>query len=152
MVYEFPELQGIIGRKYAERNGEPAEVALAIAEHYQPRGAEDALPTGAIGALLGLADRLDSIVGFFGIGKAPTGTADPFGLRRAAVGIIHVLRARGWHLSLDAAIEAAIHGFAPTREGKKNPIKVEAPALVAETREFFRTRMKGALTAENVPS
>src|SRR4029077_20809399 len=81
MVGEFPELQGVMGREYARASGEPEAVALAIFEHYLPRTASDALPTQDPGALLGIADRLDSLVGLFAIGKPPSGAADPFGLR-----------------------------------------------------------------------
>jgi glycyl-tRNA synthetase beta chain len=87
LVGEFPELQGIMGRYYATADGEPAEVATAVAEHYQPRGAGDALPTTKAGLAVALADRFDTLTGIFAIGQKPSGTKDPFALRRAAIGI-----------------------------------------------------------------
>jgi glycyl-tRNA synthetase beta chain len=87
LVGEFPELQGIMGRYYATADGEPAEVATAIAEHYQPRGASDATPASKTGLAVALADRFDTLTGIFAIGLKPSGTKDPFALRRAAIGI-----------------------------------------------------------------
>jgi glycyl-tRNA synthetase beta chain len=145
MVFEFPELQGVMGRAYADRAGEPREVAQAIEDHYLPRNAEDVLPTGELGALLGLADRLDTIAGIFATGKGPTGAADPFGLRRAALGIIRVLRGRGWHLSLSKAIDAAVAGIGAKR--KKDEAETKA-----EINEFVRTRLRGVLTAGGIPA
>ncbi len=91
LVGEFPELQGIMGRYYAAADGEPAEVAAAIAEHYQPRGAGDTLPATKSGLAVALADRLDTLTGIFAIGQKPSGTKDPFALRRAAIGIGRML-------------------------------------------------------------
>jgi glycyl-tRNA synthetase beta chain len=107
MVGEFPELQGAMGRVYALHDRVDPAVADAIFEHYLPRGAEDRLPSGDTGALLGMADRLDLLVGLFGLGKEPTGTADPFGLRRAALGLLRVTLARGYRFDLDEALKAA---------------------------------------------
>src|SRR3989442_11385886 len=90
MVGEFRELQGAMGRIYALQEGVEPAVAEAIFEHYLPRGAEDRLPSGDVGALLGIADRLDLLVGLFGLGKEPTGTAHPFRPRRAPLGILPV--------------------------------------------------------------
>ncbi|MCC6630475.1 MAG: glycine--tRNA ligase subunit beta [Gammaproteobacteria bacterium] len=87
LVGEFPELQGIMGRYYATADGEPAEVATAIAEHYQPRGASDSTPASKTGLAVALADRIDTLTGIFAIGQKPSGTKDPFALRRAAIGI-----------------------------------------------------------------
>jgi len=107
MVGEFPELQGSMGRVYALQQGIEPAVADAIFEHYLPRGAEDRLPSGDIGALLGIADRLDLLVGLFGLGKEPTGTADPYGLRRAALGILRITLARGYRYDMAEALLAA---------------------------------------------
>ena len=107
MVGEFPELQGAMGRVYALKDGEPAEVAEAIFEHYLPRGAEDRLPRTDTGALLGMADRLDLLAGLFGLGKEPTGTADPYGLRRAALGLLRVTLARAYRFDMGEAIAQA---------------------------------------------
>src|SRR2546427_721805 len=112
MVGEFPELQGTMGRVYALHSGVEPAVADAIFEHYLPRGAEDRLPSGDLGALLGMADRLDQLAGLFALGKEPTGTADPFGLRRAALGLLRVTLARGYRFDVDEALRAAqkLHG------------------------------------------
>jgi len=112
MVGEFPELQGVMGRVYALHDGVAPEVADAILEHYLPRGAEDRLPQTDAGALLGMADRLDQLVGIFGLGKEPTGTADPYGLRRAALGLLRVTLARGYRFDMQEALRHAdeLHG------------------------------------------
>ena len=91
MVLEFPEMQGIAGAHYARYDGEPEEVANAIQSHYQPRFAGDALPSTPEATALALADRLDTLVGIFGIGQAPTGSRDPFALRRASLAIVRML-------------------------------------------------------------
>ena len=91
MVGEFPELQGVMGRYYALHDGEPREVADAIEAHYRPRFAGDALPEHPVACAVALADKLDALAGLFGIGQAPTGEKDPFGLRRAALGVIRIL-------------------------------------------------------------
>ena len=90
MVGEFPELQGVMGTYYALADGEDTEVATAIREHYQPRGAGDELPASETGTTLALADKLDTLAGIFAIGEKPSGTKDPFGLRRAAIGVIRI--------------------------------------------------------------
>ena len=107
MVVELTSLQGVMGREYALRQGEPREAAQAIFEHYLPRYASDQLPASLPGVVVGLADRLDSLVGLFAAGLAPTGSADPFALRRAALGIVQVLVENAAPFSLRRAIEAA---------------------------------------------
>ncbi|MBI4357226.1 MAG: glycine--tRNA ligase subunit beta [Gammaproteobacteria bacterium] len=104
MVNEFPELQGIMGGIYAKANGESDPVALAIREQYLPRFAGDKLPTSQEGACLAIADRIDSLVGFFGIGKIPTADKDPFGLRRAALGVLRIMIERAVDVDLKALI------------------------------------------------
>lgn len=111
MVGEFPELQGIMGRYYALHDGEPEEVADAIEAHYRPRFSGDALPGGPIGSAVALADKLDTLAGLFGIGQVPTGDKDPFGLRRAALGVIRILIERGLPLSLHELVNAAFAGY-----------------------------------------
>ena len=110
MVGEFPELQGIMGRYYALHDGETKEVAEAIAGHYRPRFAGDDLPEGAVACALALADKLDALAGMFGIGQQPTGEKDPFGLRRAALGVLRILVERKLNLSLHDLVNWA---FAP---------------------------------------
>jgi glycyl-tRNA synthetase len=108
MVVEMTSLQGVMGREYAELSGEPEAVAQAIFEHYLPRSADDALPTSQVGALLGLADRLDSLAGLFAVGMVPTGTSDPYGLRRDAAGVVQLLIDRGLSFSVrEGLVEAA---------------------------------------------
>ncbi len=111
MVGEFPELQGIMGRYYALHDGEDAQVADAIEAHYRPRFAGDTLPQGNIAAAVALADKLDALVGFFGIGQAPTGDKDPFGLRRAALGVLRILIETPLALDLRELIADAGAGF-----------------------------------------
>ncbi len=112
MVGEFPELQGIMGRYYALHDGEDAAVADAVQSHYQPRFAGDALPQGAIACAAALADKLDAMTGFFGIGQIPTGDKDPFGLRRAALGVLRILIEAPLPLDLAELITDAQSGFA----------------------------------------
>ncbi len=100
MVGEFPSLQGDMGAAYATGDGEDTEVALAIREHYLPKRAGSELPTSTLGALVGLADRFDTLAGCFGIGQQPTGTTDPFGLRRQALALLNIIGDRGYSLSL----------------------------------------------------
>jgi glycyl-tRNA synthetase beta chain len=145
MVGEFPELQGTMGREYALASGESPEVALAIFEHYLPRGASDSLPTQDAGALIGIADRLDSLCGIFAIGKIPTGAADPFALRRACLGVIHIVLGRGYRFALSSAVATALQLLAPKlADLKAKPSEVRAGDQVLE---FFRGRLK-ALWAE----
>jgi len=113
MVYEFPELQGIMGREYALLSGEDPAVARGISEHYLPRYAEDKLPQSAEGTVVALADRIDSLVGCFSVGAVPTGSEDPYGLRRAVLGIIRILLEKKFDLLLDQAIEHSYKLYEP---------------------------------------
>lgn len=107
MVGEFPELQGIMGEYYAKHDGEPQEVALAIREHYQPRYAGDALPSTSVSLAVAMADKLETLVGMFGIGQMPTGEKDPFALRRHALGVLRMLIEKNLTLSLTDVIDDA---------------------------------------------
>ena len=107
MVYEFPELQGAMGQRYAEREGRAEAVSRAIYEHYLPRGEGDDLPEGRAGAIVGLADRMDTIVGMVGLGYLPSGSEDPYALRRAANAILLVLEDKDFRMSLPEWVEAA---------------------------------------------
>jgi glycyl-tRNA synthetase beta chain len=107
MVGEFPELQGIMGRYYATADGEPDEVAAAIDEHYLPRGAGGALPGTGAGVAVALADKLDTLAGIFAIGQKPSGTKDPFGLRRAAIGALRILVEKRIDVDLRALVTRA---------------------------------------------
>jgi glycyl-tRNA synthetase beta chain len=104
MVGEFPELQGVMGRYYALHQGEDARVADAIGEHYRPLGPGDAVPSEPVAIAVALADKLDQLTGFFAVGEKPTGSGDPFALRRAALGVIRLLRENALRLSLRPAL------------------------------------------------
>ena len=110
MVGEFPELQGVMGRYYALHDGEPREVAEAIEQHYRPRFAGDAIPESLVACAVALADKLDALAGLFGIGQAPTGERDPFGLRRAALGVIRILVEHQLPLRLSELVNGAFQG------------------------------------------
>ena len=137
MVMEFPSLQGIMGREYALLDGHPEEVSLAIQEHYLPVRAGGALPTSVLGAIIGVADRLDTISGCFAVGLEPTGTADPFALRRHALAVIRILEEKGWDISLKSLIEEALSHLSSSiaLEFKKEVIFDKVIA-------FFRERYK----------
>lgn len=133
MVGEFPELQGMMGTHYALHDGESAEVAKAISEHYQPRFAGDAVPQGAIAASVALADKLDTLIGIFGIGLIPTGDKDPFGLRRAALGVLRILIETPLALSLPALLAHAQAAF---------PAGVVADSVNIDVYGFMLDRMR----------
>jgi glycyl-tRNA synthetase beta chain len=111
VVVEFPSLQGVMGRYYAVASGEHEAVAQAIVDHYRPRFAGDELPAGVPGLLVSAADKLDTICGIFVLGQAPTGSADPFALRRSVIGVLTMVIDGGLRLTLDEAIAAALAGY-----------------------------------------
>ncbi|HEX5637799.1 MAG TPA: glycine--tRNA ligase subunit beta, partial [Gammaproteobacteria bacterium] len=137
MVYEFPELQGIMGRYYATHDGEPADVAIALDEQYMPRFAGDELPASMTGQILALADKLDTLLGIFAIGQKPSGEKDPFALRRAALGVLRILIERGLALDLRELLGYAADAFADVAN-------MHAPAVAAvdETLEFMLERLR----------
>ena len=143
MVIEFPSLQGITGRYYAQNSGETVEVADAIAEHYQPLGADTPLPETEVGAILAIADKIDTIVGYFGIEERPTGSQDPYSLRRYALGTIRILQnpKRPLPISLDAVVQKVISLY-----------DVE---LVDDTKtsvlDFIKERLRGILLTQYAP-
>ena len=134
MVGEFPELQGVMGRYYAQHDGEPAAVADAIAEHYLPRHAGDHLPRHAVSCAVALADKLETLAGLFGIGQLPTGDRDPFALRRQALGVIRILIERDLPLQLDALIGDAFAVF---------PRELKLADAHTDLQVFFFERMRG---------
>jgi glycyl-tRNA synthetase beta chain len=134
MVGEFPELQGTMGRYYAEAQGLPRDVALAIEEHYRPRYAGDALPTAEIGRALAMADKIDTLVGIFAIEQRPTGTKDPFGLRRAALGVLRILLEARLDLDLIEVLDAAVAAQPVQRSGTAH-----------EVYDFVAERLRGIL-------
>jgi len=118
MVGEFPELQGVMGRYYALHDGLPEEIANAIEDHYKPRFAGDSLPRGRVGLVVALADKLETLVGMFGIGQAPSGDKDPFALRRHALGVIRMLIEGGIDLPLDQLLNQSAAAFSNRSEFK----------------------------------
>jgi glycyl-tRNA synthetase beta chain len=124
MVGEFPELQGTMGGYYARHDGESDEVALAIEDHYRPRFAGDALPRNSVGTAVALADKLETLVGLFGIGQAPTGDKDPFALRRHALGVIRMLVERDLPLSLEELVGVAANAMGPRMTESRAPANV----------------------------
>jgi glycyl-tRNA synthetase beta chain len=133
MVFEFTELQGIMGSYYAAIDGEDAEVAAALNEQYMPRFAGDELPFGKIGQALAIADKLDTLIGIFGIGQVPSGDKDPFALRRAALGALRIIIEKGLDIDLKATIEHA----AETNIGL-----FDNPRLINQVFEFMMGRLK----------
>jgi glycyl-tRNA synthetase beta chain len=140
MVYEFPELQGSMGREYAIHSGEEQAVAEAVFEHYLPRFAGDNLPLTMPGKMLSIAEKIDNITGSFAIGIRPSGSQDPYALRRQALGISHILLASRTDLSLEDLVAAAYRGY----EGKV-PLKVGLTDVTKEVLDFFGQRLKGVL-------
>ncbi len=122
MVVEFPSLQGVMGAAYALNDGEKPEIAAAIQEHYMPRRSGAAIPASDSGAIVGLADRLDTIAGLFGIGQIPTGTADPFGLRRLTLAVIHIIEGKGYSLSLSDLIRKALALYGDKVDGSNKTV------------------------------
>ncbi len=145
MVYEFPELQGIMGREYALCQGEEEVVARAIAEHYLPRFSGDELPVTLPGCILSLADKLDTLAGCFAIGIQPTGSQDPYALRRHALGICHVILEKKLVISLREMITRTYRGFS----GKA---KLESPEeqLLSDLEEFFCQRIRNIFSERGI--
>ena len=137
VVIEFPSLQGMMGRYYALAAGETEAVAAAIPEHYQPRFAGDVLPASQAGRLVSVADKLDTICGIFAIGMAPTGSADPYALRRGALGVLNIVL-DGLDITLDEAIGAALAGYA-------DALDIDPVAVGTQVREFIVGRFEGVL-------
>jgi glycyl-tRNA synthetase beta chain len=138
MVGEFPELQGTMGRYYAEAEALPRDVSMAIEEHYRPRYAGDALPSTKIGQALSLADKIDTLVGIFAIEQRPTGTKDPFGLRRAALGVLRILLEGRLDLDLLDVLDAAAAAQPVQRAG-----------VVDEVYDFIAERLRGLLLEQS---
>jgi glycyl-tRNA synthetase beta chain len=148
MVNEFPELQGIMGEYYARHDGEAENVAIALREQYMPRFWGDELPTNPIGQALAIADKLDTLVGIFGIGQPPTGDKDPFGLRRAALGTLRITIECKLPLNIQQLLQAAQANFAPeifkTTDGK-------TLAAAEEVFDFTLERLRGYYQDQNIP-
>jgi glycyl-tRNA synthetase beta chain len=144
MVGEFPKLQGIVGREYARLSGEKAEVAEAIYEHYLPNFAGDRLPSSPIGDIVSIADKMDTIVGCFRVGLVPTGTADPFGLRRQALGIIRIILEKKYSLSLFQLIEESGRLLKEKMERSFSEVN-------KEVLDFFKVRYQNFLLDRGYP-
>lgn len=143
MVTEFTELQGIMGREYAKLDGECDKVAIAIDEHYMPRFAGDAQPQTTAGRIVSTADKIDTIVGTFHLGKIPTGSQDPFALRRQALGLVHMVIEAKYHLSISRLVAKAmdLYGITEAEERAK---------MQADVAEFLRLRLRNVLEAEQI--
>ncbi|MEN5301602.1 MULTISPECIES: glycine--tRNA ligase subunit beta [unclassified Pseudomonas] len=141
MVGEFPEMQGVAGYYYALNDGEPEDVALALNEQYMPRGAGAELPQTLTGAAVAIADKLDTLVGIFGIGMLPTGSKDPYALRRAALGVLRILIEKQLDLDLSAAVEFAVKQFGA---------KVKAAGLAEQVLEFIFDRLRARYEDEGI--
>ena len=141
MVGEFPEMQGVAGYYYALNDGEPQDVALALNEQYMPRGAGAELPQTLTGAAVAIADKLDTLVGIFGIGMLPTGSKDPYALRRAALGVLRILIEKQLDLDLTGAVEFAVKQFGA---------KIKAAGLAEQVLEFIFDRLRARYEDEGI--
>ena len=130
MVGEFPELQGIMGRYYAQHDGLADDIAFAIEDHYKPRFAGDELPRNDVGVCVALADKLETLVGMFGIGQIPTGDKDPFALRRHALGVLRILIEKSLPLNLDILLREATHAFQAISEFDSGRALIEAEGFI----------------------
>lgn len=155
MVGEFPELQGLMGAYYAEKGGESDDIATAIREHYSPLGPNDRCPTQPLSVTISLADKIDSLVGLFAIGEKPTGSKDPFALRRAALGIIRIIIENDLRIPLRLLLERALSLypkalFKPEKAfgGEKSKVKIKR--TVNELLEFFAERLKVVLKDQSI--
>jgi len=141
MVHEFPELQGIVGGLYARAQGEPEEIAWAVYDHYKPTGLDDPLPRNLTGCAVSLADKLDSLVACFAVGAIPTGSSDPFALRRAALGVVKIILEKKLPVSISAAVSAVAKAL------KQHAPKIEvADAVQRQVLDFLLDRARFMLT------
>ena len=145
MVKEFPELQGQMGYYYALSSEEPLAVATGIREHYQPRGASDSLPTSLTGKIVAISDRIDTLVGIFGLGIIPTGSSDPFALRRAATGVVQIAWESGFALDLPKLLQAAIAIYA-----EKNLLAKPAETVLENLYKWFKQRCETILAEQGI--
>ncbi|HEY2494934.1 MAG TPA: glycine--tRNA ligase subunit beta [Paenibacillus sp.] len=143
MVYEFPELQGVMGEDYARKAGEKEDVARAVFEHYQPRFAGEETPTSIVGSLVSIADKIDTIIGCFSIGIIPTGSQDPYALRRQAQGIVQIMLAQELPITLSQLISITLE----VHESLRN-LKRPADEIRSDVLEFFGLRVKKILSEQ----
>ncbi|HEU5360819.1 MAG TPA: glycine--tRNA ligase subunit beta, partial [Candidatus Deferrimicrobiaceae bacterium] len=144
VVKEFPELQGVMGRDYARKTGEKEEIAQAVYEHYLPKGMSDELPGSDVGAAVAVADKVDMVCGCFGVGLIPTGTADPYGLRRQTLGFLTILEAKGLRIPLEGLVDRSLSTLA----GK---LKSPAGEVKNKVMEFITGRLGNLLTSQGTP-
>ncbi|MFN4264004.1 MAG: glycine--tRNA ligase subunit beta [Thioalkalivibrionaceae bacterium] len=147
MVYEFPELQGTMGRYYASADGEPDVVATAIEQHYWPKGAGAAVPVDPVAQAVALADRFDTLVGIFAIGKQPSGSKDPFALRRAAIGVLRIVLEIG---EREGAPPVALAPWLDQAAALLIDHVADAPHVVPAVREFLHERLKGLMLEQGI--
>jgi len=141
MVYEFPELQGVMGEDYARKLGESEQVARAMNEHYQPRFAGDRVPASLVGAIISIADKMDTIAGCFSIGIIPTGSQDPYALRRQATGIVQIMIEHNFPISLGELFQSSLEVIQ-----LQIPLKRTSKQIYTDMYEFFSLRMKNILS------
>jgi len=144
VVKEFPELQGVMGRDYARKTGEKEETAQAVYEHYLPKGMSDEMPGSDVGAAVAVADKIDMVCGCFGVGLIPTGTADPYGLRRQTLGLLSILEAKGLRIPLEGLVDRSL----ATLGGK---IKSPAAEVKRKVMEFIHGRLCNLWTSQGTP-
>jgi glycyl-tRNA synthetase beta chain len=144
MVGELPELQGIMGREYALSQGVDPEVAVAIREHYLPASAADMLPSGVIGDIVGIADRIDTICGCFGVGMIPSGTSDPYALRRQTIAIENILLGKGYHVSVSMLVDKSLEQLTAKFKRPAEEVKQDVMA-------FFANRFVSILQGKGIP-
>ncbi len=144
VVKEFPELQGVMGRDYARKTGEKEETSQAVLEHYLPKGMSDELPGTDVGAAVAIADKIDMVCGCFGVGLIPSGTADPYGLRRQTLGILSILEARGLRIPLEGLVDRSLAAL----DGKLKSPRAEVKRKVME---FVAGRLANLWTTQGTP-
>ncbi len=145
MVYEFPELQGFMGEKYARQKGEAEAVSHAINEHYMPRNADDDVPSTEIGAVLSIAEKVDTISSFFVIGSIPSGSQDPYALRRQATGIVQILLQKNWQINLEEILSQSLSLLEAD-----GVLKAELETIKQELISFFKLRLKHLLQEKGI--
>ncbi len=143
MVYELPKLEGVMARAYALVEGQPVEVANVLEQGMRPTTPSGPLPLSTVGALLAVSDRLDTLLGFFAMGKHPSGSADPFGLRRAAIALARIVNSQGWLVKIDALLTKTVESYASSK------LEVN-PNVKEEVREFIWDRVASLLAEEGI--
>jgi glycyl-tRNA synthetase beta chain len=153
VVSELPSLQGAMGREYALASGEPSQVADAIGEHYRPRFAGDSIPSTQIGRLLALSDKLDTLAALFAIGVVPSGSTDPFGLRREAYGVVNILVATSTRLSISSVVSAALFpALVAALSDLDSHVELDWPVqkAIAAVVDFLRDRLAVSLREDGI--